>query len=104
MNTMEIDPTITEGNVKEKIAGFLKIPAARLEDKTPLARLIADSFVVVELLVDLQEEFGISLRQEELKTVVSLGDLVTLIVGHSVRPVVASASEKDHPPGENDHA
>jgi acyl carrier protein len=79
-------------SVKRKIADFLKVPAQQLRDDALLSRLIADSFVVVELLVDLQEQFGIHLRQEELEKVQTVGHLVALIAAKADTPVSTVAT------------
>lgn len=79
--------------VKQKIADFMKVPQQQLREDAPLARLIADSFVIVEMLVDLQEQFAVHLRQEELETVVTLGDLVTLIAAKAGEPIPAATAE-----------
>lgn len=58
------------------MASFLRQPISRLEDEIILTNLIAESFVLVELVIELQEEFGIQLVQEDLKNVKTVGDLV----------------------------
>ena len=64
--------------VKEKMAGLLKQPVARLEDATVLTDLVTDSFLLVEMVIELQEEFGVRLVQEDLNHVRTVADLTNL--------------------------
>lgn len=69
---------IDRESVKEKLAAFLKQPAARLSDDMLVADLVADSFILVEMVIELQEEFGVRFVQDDLKSVKTLGDLTAL--------------------------
>ncbi|HEX2313482.1 MAG TPA: phosphopantetheine-binding protein [Thermomonospora sp.] len=72
-------PALDFAQVTERISGVLSIPAADLTPQTPLRSLTMDSFVLVELIVDLQEEFDAVFSQAELKEVETLGELVDLL-------------------------
>ena len=76
-------PTITFDAVAERISAVLSIPRDRLTPKSTLADLAADSFLLVEMVVDLQEEFDSVFTQAELRQVTELGDLVELLQRHS---------------------
>jgi acyl carrier protein len=52
-----IDPA----KVKARIAEFLKTPIERLDDGTVLTELVHESFVLVQLVIDLEEEFDVRL-------------------------------------------
>ena len=65
-------------SVKEKLAAFLKQPAAKLSDDILLSDLVAESFALVEMVIELQEEFGVRFVQDDLKNVKTLGDLTAL--------------------------
>jgi acyl carrier protein len=69
---------IEKDKVKEKIADFLRQPVSKLEDDTALTSLVAESFALVEMVIELQEEFGVRLVQEDLKNVKTVGDLTEL--------------------------
>jgi len=75
-----IDP----GAVKAKIAEFLELPAERLDDSAPLMSLVQESFLLVQLLLELEEEFDVRLVQEDLKDVRTVGELVHQIVTHEI--------------------
>lgn len=64
--------------VKEHISGILKVPVSRLSDDTNLSDLVTDSFVLVDMVIELQEEFNILLVQDDLKNVKTVGILVSL--------------------------
>jgi acyl carrier protein len=67
--------------VVERIAGFLGEPVAKFGDEAVLTDLVSDSFVLVEMVIELQEEFGVEFGHEELKDVKTVGDLGRLIEG-----------------------
>lgn len=66
-------------DVAGRVASVLRIPAGSLTPQTSLADLPADSFLLVELIVDLQEEFDAAFTQARLREVTNLGDLVALL-------------------------
>jgi len=69
--------------VKDKIAAFLKISADDLQEGTVLSNLIADSFMIVELMIELEETCGARLQQEDVKHVKTLGDLTSVVASLS---------------------
>jgi acyl carrier protein len=70
---------VSKDFVKEQIATFLKAPAIILREDMPLNSLIADSFMIVEMMIELQEICGVRFQQDDLKDVKTLGDLTSLI-------------------------
>ena len=62
-----------------KMSRFLRLPAERLDADAALTSLVAESFVLVEMAIELQEEFDVQFGQQELKEVKTVGDLVGLI-------------------------
>ena len=66
--------------VKDRVAAFLKVPARDIPDEMALSRLIADSFMIVELMIELEETCGIRLSQEEVKHVKTVGELTSAII------------------------
>lgn len=74
----------TQADLRRRIAEFLRQPESRLDDAKPLADVITDSFAMVEMLIELQEELGLRfLAQEELRDVRTFGDLVRLLERHA---------------------
>ena len=75
---------VTFERVAERISETLNVPATTLTPQTTLRELAADSFLLVEVAVDLQEEFDAIFTQAELREVVNLGQLVGLL--HGLQP------------------
>jgi acyl carrier protein len=69
---------VTAEIVKAKMAGLLRLPISKLQDESALTDLVAQSLVLVEMVIELQEEFGVRLVQEDLKDVKTVGDLTRL--------------------------
>ena len=69
--------------VREQLASMdrrlLQISKERVSDDTALKDLVSESFVLVELAIELQEDFRVRFSQEDLKVVRSVTDLVALI-------------------------
>ena len=72
---------LSKQRVVERIAGFLGEPVEKFGDEAFLTDLVSDSFVLVEMVIELQEEFGVMFGHEELKDVKTVGDLGRLIEG-----------------------
>jgi acyl carrier protein len=70
---------ITFDTVASRIAEVLHVPVTSLTPQTTLKDLAADSFMLVEMIVDLQEEFDAVFTQAQLREIESLGDLVALV-------------------------
>jgi acyl carrier protein len=71
--------TVTFDRVAQRISATLNIPVEKLRPESTLTDLAADSFLLVELVIDLQEEFDTSFGQAELRQVTHLGQLVELL-------------------------
>jgi acyl carrier protein len=75
--------------IKSRISEILKQPLARLTDDTQLVDLVSDSFALVDLVIQLQEDFDIFLVQQDLKDVGTIGDLLKVIQSRSTLPASA---------------
>jgi acyl carrier protein len=73
----------TPAAVKRRMAAFLKLPEERLADDALLASLVHESFVLIQLVMDLQEEFGARLVQDDLRDVQTVAQLVAQVVAHT---------------------
>ena len=66
--------------VKELISKQLNKPVADItEDKEVVKDLGADSLDVVEMLMNLEEECGITISEEDAVNIKTVGDIITLI-------------------------
>lgn len=72
--------TIDAATIKNRIADTLQLPLTRLADDKLLTEVVTESFAMVEVVIDLQEEFGVRLEQAELKRLKTVADLTNLVV------------------------
>jgi len=71
--------TINFETVASRVAGVLRVPESDLTPQTKMRDLAADSFMLVEMIIDLQEEFDAIFTQARLREVDDLGELVELL-------------------------
>ena len=68
------------GSSKEKVrvclASALGCGTDSLGDELVLTDLVAESFALIEVVIELQEKLGIRLVQDDLRDVATVGDLV----------------------------
>jgi len=69
---------IKSEEIKNRIAEVLNISVERFNDETILKDLVTDSFLLVEMAIELQEDFQVRFSQEDLKEVGTIGDLIFL--------------------------
>ena len=73
----------TIDKVKEIIATQLSVNVEKVTEKTNIAEeLGADSLDLVEILMSLEDEFGISIPDEAIPTIKTIKDLVEFIDSH----------------------
>lgn len=71
---------MTFNKVKEIIAEQLGIDANTItENSKVIADLGADSLDIVELVMALEDEFGVSVDEDKVQSLVTVGDIVALI-------------------------
>jgi phosphopantetheinyl transferase/acyl carrier protein len=69
-----------------QISSLISVPLDRLTPETTIAELVPDSFMFIEVAVDLQEEYDVVLDQDDLKGLRTLGDLATLLRSRQEAP------------------
>jgi|tagenome__1003787_1003787.scaffolds.fasta_scaffold15772366_1 acyl carrier protein len=74
---MAVSSPITE--IARTVANLLHVPPQRVTSTTPLTELVTDSFVLVELVIDLQEEYGVRFEQDDVQRVRTVQDLADLV-------------------------
>lgn len=60
---------------RKKIANILRIAPEKVQDDCALTDLVSDSFALVDMVVELQEDLGARLTQENLRDVRTVRDL-----------------------------
>ncbi|HWL85002.1 MAG TPA: acyl carrier protein [Polyangiaceae bacterium] len=63
----------------KKIAQLTRKPVDDIRADRTLRELVQDSFALVEMVVELEDEFGVHISQEDFVHVSTVGDLTTLI-------------------------
>jgi acyl carrier protein len=67
-----------QNKFKETMGSIIKQPVERLKDDAVLTDLVTDSFVLVDMVIELQEEFDVFVVQDDLKSVKTVGQLIAL--------------------------
>lgn len=65
--------------VLDRAAEVLHRPRTMLSTDTELSQLAADSFVLVELVLELQDEFRVRFDHDDVQGLRTLGDVVDLV-------------------------
>ncbi|HVL05640.1 MAG TPA: acyl carrier protein [Acidimicrobiales bacterium] len=65
------------------IAEMLGIPDSRVRPEVPLADLVAESYPLVEMAIELQDDYDVIFTQADLSAVSTVGDLVGLVRSRS---------------------
>lgn len=72
----------TADRIRSVIADQLGVdPITVTDSKTLRGDLNADSLDLVELLMDLEDEFGITLADEDIERCATVGEVVSMIAG-----------------------
>jgi acyl carrier protein len=67
--------------IKQALGKSLNRRADELDDDIVLTDLVAESFALIEAVINLQEDLNIRLVQEDLRDVKTVGDLVRVCAG-----------------------
>lgn len=69
----------TNEEVVARIAEVLGVPEARVRPEVPLADLVAESYPLVEMAIELQDDYDVIFTQADLSAVSTVADLVELV-------------------------
>jgi acyl carrier protein len=83
--------------VAERISITSGTPVEKLRPDMTLQQLALDSFLMVEMAIDLQEEFDAIFSQEALQRVETVADLVDLVNASQVEPLGARSAQASAP-------
>ena len=64
--------------IRARMAEILNLPVETLADGAVLTSLVNSSFILVELIIELQEEYGVLFGQAEMQQVSTVGELIDL--------------------------
>lgn len=65
--------------VVARIAEVLGVPESRVRPEVPLADLVAESYPLVEMAIELQDDYDVIFTQADLSAVSTVGDLAALV-------------------------
>lgn len=74
---------LTKEKMKSAICEFLKLPAEKLTDDAILTEVVNESFILVEMVMYLQDEFHVRIIQNDLRNVRTVGELIEVFVAKS---------------------
>lgn len=84
---MQSDANATDGpaaeRVKALIVELLGVDAAKVVDKATFEDLGADSLDTVEIVMAIEEEFGIQVTDEAVEQMHTVGDVVDFVVNNT---------------------
>ncbi|MEB3196340.1 MAG: phosphopantetheine-binding protein [Candidatus Sericytochromatia bacterium] len=66
-------------DLKGTLARLLQVDPAKIQPDVPLKELVTESFILIELVISLQEELDIVLMHEEFEPVRTVQDLLDLV-------------------------
>lgn len=69
----------SEGEILERIADVLGVSAGRVRPEVALEDLVSDSYRLVEMAIELQDDYDVIFSQADLSTVTTVGDLAGLV-------------------------
>jgi acyl carrier protein len=70
---------LEDNKIKTRISQILSVPAEKITDNAVLQELVIDSFILIDMVIDLQNTFNIRLNQEDLVPVKTVGDLISVM-------------------------
>ena len=71
---------ISEDRIKQIMSTYLKVPDTDLPDDAVLTDMVAESFVLIAMLMSLQDELGVIINQEDIQHVSTVADLVKVFM------------------------
>jgi acyl carrier protein len=75
----ESKDTLRKALIKRQLAQLLGRNDDQIDESIALGDLIADSFILIDIVIQLQEKFGITLYQKDLREVNTVDDLLVLL-------------------------
>lgn len=66
-------------NIRTKMAEVLGTEDRRVSDAERLVDLVNSSFLIVEMVIELQEEFDVRFHQADMSDITTVGQLLDLV-------------------------
>ena len=75
--------------VKETLARLCRKPLEKVKDEMLMTEIVSDSFALVEIVIELQEELSVRLVSEHLKGVKTVADFARVVSERSAAQAAA---------------
>ncbi|MBW3611824.1 MAG: acyl carrier protein [Actinobacteria bacterium] len=71
--------TPNQDEIIGRVADLLGVSEGRVRADVPLADLVSDSYRLVEMAIELQDDYDVIFSQADLSAVTTVGDLADLV-------------------------
>ncbi len=71
--------TPSNDEITARIAEVLGVAASRVRPEVVLSELVSDSYRLVEMAIELQDDYDVIFSQADLSSVTTVGDLADLV-------------------------
>lgn len=71
--------TPSQDEIIGRVADLLGVSEGRVRADVPLADLVSDSYRLVEMAIELQDDYDVIFSQADLSAVTTVGDLADLV-------------------------
>ncbi len=72
--------SVQKTEIYKEIARLTHRKLETIQDDVPLRNLVAESFVLIEIMIELQETYGVIIQQQDMLGIQTVGDLVQLVL------------------------
>lgn len=69
----------SQNEIIGRVADLLGVSEGRVRADVPLADLVSDSYRLVEMAIELQDDYDVIFSQADLSAVTTVGDLADLV-------------------------
>lgn len=71
--------TVSVEDIRRKMADVLELPESRVAPDAVLTDLVSDSFLLVEMAIELQEHYDVMFGQDDMRDLRTVADLAGLV-------------------------
>lgn len=71
--------TVSPDDIRRTMAQVLELPEERVQPDAVLTDLVSDSFLLVEMAIELQEHYDVMFGQDDMRDLRTVADLAGLV-------------------------
>lgn len=71
---------VQKEQIYQELARLTHRKLEAIQDDVLLKNLVAESFVLIEIMIELQETYGVRIQQQDMMGIQTVGDLVQLVL------------------------